>query len=43
MASQQDRPNIVFITADQMRYDTIHALGYPWMVTPHLDRLVQSG
>lgn len=43
MTSQQDRPNIVFITADQMRYDTINALGFPWMRTPHLDRLVQTG
>ena len=43
MESQPKKPNIIFITADQMRYDTINALDYPWMHTPHLDRLVQTG
>jgi len=28
---------------DQERYDTIGALGFPWMKTPHLDRLVNEG
>ncbi|WP_146517820.1 sulfatase family protein [Stieleria varia] len=36
-------PNIVFIITDQQRYDTIAALGYPHMDTPHLDRLVREG
>lgn len=38
-----DRPNIIFIITDQQRYDTINALGYPYMDTPHLDRLVRGG
>jgi len=38
-----NRPNIIFIITDQQRYDTIHALGYPYMDTPHLDRLVHEG
>jgi arylsulfatase A-like enzyme len=37
------RPNIVFILTDQQRYDTIAALGYPYMETPNLDRLVREG
>ena len=33
------RPNIT----DQQRYDTIRALGFPYLETPHLDRLVSEG
>lgn len=43
MPAHQNRPNVLFITADQMRYDTIHALGYPWMQTPNLDQLIHTG
>ena len=41
MADQ--RPNIIFIITDQQRYDTIGALGYDYMDTPHLDRLFREG
>ena len=37
------RPNIIFIITDQQRFDTIAALGFPYMDTPHLDRLVEEG
>ncbi len=37
------RPNILFITTDQQRYDTIHAHGYSFMNTPNLDRLAREG
>ena len=37
------RPHIIFIITDQQRYDTIAALGYDHMDTPHLDRLVREG
>ncbi|MEM9585915.1 MAG: sulfatase-like hydrolase/transferase [Planctomycetota bacterium] len=37
------RPNVIFIITDQQRFDTIAALGYPHMETPHLDRLVNEG
>lgn len=37
------RPNIVMIVTDQQRFDTIQALGFPYMDTPNLDRLVQEG
>jgi arylsulfatase A-like enzyme len=39
----QNRPNIILIITDQQRYDTIRALGYPYMDTPNLDRLVNEG
>ena len=37
------RPNILWFCADQMRFDTIAALGNPHINTPNLDRLVASG
>ena len=37
------RPNIILIITDQQRYETIGALGYPHVDTPHLDRLVREG
>jgi arylsulfatase A-like enzyme len=41
MADQ--RPNIILIITDQQRYDTIRALGFPYVDTPNLDNLVQEG
>ena len=37
------RPNILLITTDQQRYDTIGGLGNPWIETPALDRLCAEG
>ena len=37
------QPNIILIITDQQRYDTINALGYPYMDSPNLDRLVNEG
>lgn len=37
------QPNILFIITDQQRYDTIRALGFPYMDTPNIDRLVEEG
>ena len=42
MASESP-PNILLITTDQQRADTIAALGNPTIQTPTLDRLVQEG
>ena len=41
MTSKQ--PHIIFIITDQQRYDTIAGLGFPYMETPHLDRLIKEG
>ncbi|MCA9270439.1 MAG: sulfatase-like hydrolase/transferase, partial [Planctomycetales bacterium] len=37
------RPNIIFIITDQQRYDTVGALGYDYVDTPNIDRLVAEG
>lgn len=37
------RPNILWLCADQQRYDTIRALGNEYIDTPNLDRLCQQG
>lgn len=37
------RPNILWLCADQQRYDTIHALGNDHIDTPYLDRLCREG
>ncbi len=37
------RPNILWLTTDQQRSDTIHALGNPDIDTPNLDRLCARG
>jgi len=41
--SADKRPNIILIITDQQRYDTIGALGYDYVNTPNLDRLVKEG
>ena len=38
-----DKPNILFLFADDMRADTIGAHGNPHIKTPNIDSLVQSG
>jgi arylsulfatase A-like enzyme len=42
-ASAQPRPNIVVLLADDLRHDTIAALGNREIQTPNLDRLVNRG
>lgn len=37
------RPNIILIMTDQQRFDSIGALGFPYMNTPNLDRLIKEG
>jgi arylsulfatase A-like enzyme len=37
------RPNIVFMIADDHRYNAIHALGNAEVRTPHFDQLVHQG
>ena len=36
-------PNILWLTTDQQRSDTIHALGNAYIDTPNLDRLCREG
>lgn len=40
----ENAPNILFITADQLRWDFVHAYGVnPWIHTPNLDSLAEDG
>jgi arylsulfatase A-like enzyme len=41
--SDNDRPNVLMIVADDHRFDAIGALGNDEIETPHLDSLVESG
>ncbi len=41
--AKSDAPNILWICTDQQRWDTIGALGNPYVKTPNLDRLVREG
>ncbi len=38
-----DRPNILLITSDQHRGDTLGCAGHPCVQTPHLDQLAYEG
>jgi arylsulfatase len=38
-----EKPNILLITTDQQRFDTINALGNKYIFTPHLNWLVDQG
>lgn len=42
-AVRPERPNVLFIFADDQAFDTIRALGNTEIETPNLDRLVRSG
>lgn len=37
------RPNIVFVIADDLRYDGLGCTGHPFAKTPHLDRIAHEG
>ena len=41
--STNKRPNIIFISAEQQRGDTVHCDGADWMVTPAQDALAADG
>ncbi len=40
---KKEQPNILFIFADDQSYETVHSLGNDEIITPNLDRLVESG
>ncbi|HEV2124163.1 MAG TPA: sulfatase-like hydrolase/transferase, partial [Chloroflexota bacterium] len=43
MMSTQRPPNVILITTDQQRYDTLGVTGNPYVRTPNLDRLAARG
>ena len=42
-AAEADRPNIVFLFADDLGYGDLGCYGHPYAKTPALDRLAQEG
>jgi len=38
-----DRPNVIFILADDLGYRELGSFGQKLIRTPHLDRLAESG
>src|SRR3954462_5002951 len=43
LAEGAKRPNIVFVIADDLRYDGLGCTGNPHAKTPHIDRLAAEG
>lgn len=41
--NSKQQPNVLFLMADQFRFDAIHALGNAAIYTPNIDRLVGRG
>ena len=41
--SKKKQPNILFLFADDQRYNSINALGNKEIITPNLDKLVKTG
>ena len=39
----KQHPNVLFFFTDDQRFDTINALGNPYIRTPNMDRLVERG
>ncbi|MFB6135515.1 MAG: sulfatase [Halobacteriaceae archaeon] len=39
----EDRPNVLWITTDQQRFDTLGCYGNDWVSTPNLDELASRG
>ncbi|PHQ36932.1 sulfatase [Rhodopirellula bahusiensis] len=42
-AETSNRPNILFILADDLAWSDLGCYGHPWHDTPHLDRLASDG
>ena len=40
--AETKRPNIIFVSAEQQRGDTLHCNGADWMHTPNLDRFASQ-
>ncbi len=43
VSAAEMKPNVLFLFADDLAFDTIHALGNDEIETPNLDRLVKRG
>ena len=43
LANAQEKPNVVFILADDLGYGDLGCYGHPYAKTPNIDRLAKSG
>ena len=43
VSSAQERPNIVLVVVDDLRFDDFSAAGHPFSRTPNIDRLAREG
>ncbi len=41
--TREDRPNILFVLVDDLRWDEIGAAGHAYVRTPHIDRIAREG
>ena len=41
--SARERPNLVFVLVDDLRWDELSCMGHPVVRTPHIDRLAREG
>ncbi len=41
--ARAERPNVVFVLVDDLRWDALGCTGHPFVKTPHLDRLAKEG
>ena len=42
-AKNVDRPNVVVVLVDDLRWDEIGCAGHPFVRTPHIDRVAYEG
>jgi len=42
-AQRSQRPNIVFVLIDDLRWDALGCTGHPFAKTPHIDRIAKEG
>jgi N-acetylglucosamine-6-sulfatase len=42
-ANADERPNILFILTDDLRFDALGVNGHPWAQTPNIDRIANEG
>lgn len=42
-ATDKDRPNIIVINVDELRWDGLSITGHPFIQTPNIDRIAQEG
>jgi arylsulfatase A-like enzyme len=43
MAKDEARPNFVFISIDDLRFDATGCVGHPFVKTPNINRIAREG